>query len=226
MRRNCSKAASNRPGSTSKRPDFQSQGSGRYPLLGHQPAMQRRTHPGKPISLLQSSCRRNGTRAASVLRRKAENHMMDFDDLLCRWLECLQSEEDIRGRYQQQFQFILVDEYQDTNKIQSDLVDILAATHQNVMVVGDDSQSIYSWRGAHFANIFEFPKRYQEAKVYKIETNYRSTPEILHLANAIIGCNQHQFSKSLTRRVHPASHPCWSSPTTHMSKQCLLPKRR
>ena len=140
-------------------------------------------------------------------RRKAENHMMDFDDLLCRWLECLQSEEDIRGRYQQQFQFILVDEYQDTNKIQSDLVDILAATHQNVMVVGDDSQSIYSWRGAHFANIFEFPKRYQEAKVYKIETNYRSTPEILDLANAIIGCNQHQFSKSLTPARSPGIAP-------------------
>ena len=150
---------------------------------------------------------------------------MDFDDLLCRWLECLQSEEDIRGRYQQQFQFILVDEYQDTNKIQSDLVDILAATHQNVMVVGDDSQSIYSWRGAHFANIFEFPKRYQEAKVYKIETNYRSTPEILHLANAIIGCNQHQFSKSLTPARSPGIAPMLVV-TNDMSKQCLLPKRR
>jgi DNA helicase-2/ATP-dependent DNA helicase PcrA len=131
-------------------------------------------------------------------QRKLENHMMDFDDLLCRWLELLKQETDIRERYQDQFQFLLVDEYQDTNRIQSDLVDLLGAKHQNVMVVGDDSQSIYSWRGAHFANILDFPKRYQEAKVHKIETNYRSTPQILALANAVIGSNQHQFSKVLT----------------------------
>src|SRR5439155_1398801 len=81
-----------------------------------------------------------------------------------------------------QFQFILVDEYQDTNKIQADLVDMLALDHKNVMVVGDDAQSIYSWRGANFQNILEFPRRYPDTQVFKIEMNYRSVPEILEVA--------------------------------------------
>ena len=79
-----------------------------------------------------------------------------------------------------------MDEYQDTNKLQSDLIDLLAARHQNVMVVGDDAQSIYAWRGANYQNILKFPERYPAAKIYKIETNYRSTPEILNVANAAI----------------------------------------
>ena len=90
-----------------------------------------------------------------------------------------------------------MDEYQDTNKLQSDLIDLLAARHRNVMVVGDDAQSIYAWRGANFANILEFPKRYPGAKVFKIETNYRSTPEILQVANAAIAANVNQFAKEL-----------------------------
>jgi DNA helicase-2/ATP-dependent DNA helicase PcrA len=103
----------------------------------------------------------------------------------------------VREQYQRKFQFILVDEYQDTNTIQGELIDLLAARHKNLMVVGDDSQSIYSWRGANFQNILLFPKRYADAKIYKIETNYRSTPEILHLANAAIAANINQFSKEL-----------------------------
>src|SRR4029450_10253734 len=99
---------------------------------------------------------------------------------------------------QRKFQFVLVDEYQDTNKIQGELIDLLAARHQNVMVVGDDSPSIYSWRGANFQNILQFPKRYPEAEIYKIEVNYRSTPEILAVANAAIASNQEQFVKHLT----------------------------
>jgi DNA helicase-2/ATP-dependent DNA helicase PcrA len=130
--------------------------------------------------------------------RKRAANVMDFDDLLVLWLELLQKDEDLRERYQRKFQFVLVDEYQDTNKIQGELIDLLAARHQNVMVVGDDSQSIYSWRGANFRNILEFPKRYPEAKIYKIETNYRSTPEILAVANAAIKANVHQFTKELT----------------------------
>lgn len=129
--------------------------------------------------------------------RKRSNNMMDFDDLLVRWLYLLRSNAEVLEQYQRQFQFVLVDEYQDTNRIQSDLVDLIGARHQNVMVVGDDSQSIYSWRGAHFANIFEFPKRYTDAKVHKIEVNYRSTPEILHFANAVIRSNSNQFAKQL-----------------------------
>jgi DNA helicase-2/ATP-dependent DNA helicase PcrA len=91
-----------------------------------------------------------------------------------------------------------VDEYQDTNRLQSDLIDLLAARHQNVMVVGDDAQSIYAWRGANYQNILKFPERYPKASLYKIETNYRSTPEILRVANAAIAANVHQFTKELT----------------------------
>src|SRR6185436_7563456 len=92
--------------------------------------------------------------------RKRANNVMDFDDLLVLWLKLLQENEDVLEQYQRRFQFILVDEYQDTNKLQSDLIDLLAERHRNLMVVGDDSQSIYSWRGANFKNILEFPKRY------------------------------------------------------------------
>ncbi len=129
-------------------------------------------------------------------RKKAANGM-DFDDLLALWLKLLREHDDIRGEFERRFQFILVDEYQDTNKIQGDLIDLLASRHQNVMVVGDDSQSIYSWRGAHFQNILKFPERYPKAAVYRIETNYRSTPEILSVANAAIAANVHQFHKHL-----------------------------
>lgn len=130
-------------------------------------------------------------------KRKQSANVMDFDDLLALWLKLLQEHEDVRERYQRRFQFILVDEYQDTNKLQSDLIDLLAARHKNVMVVGDDSQSIYSWRGANFRNILEFPQRYPGAKIYKIEVNYRSTPEILSVANAAIAPNTNQFRKEL-----------------------------
>jgi DNA helicase-2/ATP-dependent DNA helicase PcrA len=108
-----------------------------------------------------------------------------------------QQHERIAEIYRRQFQFILVDEYQDTNKIQADFIDTLAAEHRNVMVVGDDAQSIYSWRGANFKNILEFPKRYPEARVFKIEMNYRSVPEILEVANAAISANVEQFQKHL-----------------------------
>ena len=130
--------------------------------------------------------------------RKRVANVMDFDDLLALWLRLLQEHAEIREYYQGRFQFILVDEYQDTNKLQSELIDLLAARHKNLMVVGDDSQSIYAWRGANFRNILEFPQRYPGSKTYKIETNYRSTPEILALANAAIAPNIHQFAKQLT----------------------------
>ena len=129
--------------------------------------------------------------------RKRANGMMDFDDLLVLWLRLMRDHDDLRELYQRRFQFVLVDEYQDTNKLQAELIDLLGARHKNVMVVGDDSQSIYSWRGANFQNILEFPKRYPGSAVYKIETNYRSTPQILELANAAIAANTQQFAKEL-----------------------------
>src|SRR3954465_7189546 len=130
-------------------------------------------------------------------KKKKATNSMDFDDLLEKTLRMLQEHENIAAFYRRQFQFILVDEYQDTNKIQADLIDTLAKDHRNVMVVGDDAQSIYSWRGANFKNILEFPKRYPDARVFKIEMNYRSVPEILEVANAAISANVQQFRKHL-----------------------------
>ncbi len=133
----------------------------------------------------------------SYITRKLATNAVDFDDLLVLWLRLLQNHADVCEHYQRRFQFLLVDEYQDTNKLQSDIIDLLAARHQNVMVVGDDAQSIYAWRGANFQNILKFPERYPGAQTYKIETNYRSTPEILTVANAAIAANLQQFAKQL-----------------------------
>lgn len=129
--------------------------------------------------------------------KKREANAVDFDDLLVQPLRLLRENESIRDHYQRQFQFVLVDEYQDTNHIQSDFIDVLGARHGNVMVVGDDAQSIYSWRGADFNNILEFPRRYPKSTTYKIEVNYRSVPEVLSVANAAIAANEKQFRKNL-----------------------------
>lgn len=129
--------------------------------------------------------------------RKLRSNAMDYDDLLRNLLKLLETRPEVAELYQRQFLAILVDEFQDTNRIQSDLVDRLAARHRNVMVVGDDAQSIYSWRGANFRNIMEFPKRYPNARIFKIEQNYRSTPQILTLANHAIAANTQQFHKNL-----------------------------
>jgi len=130
--------------------------------------------------------------------RKIAANSMDFDDLLAKTLELFLTCEDVAAHYQRQFQHVLVDEYQDTNRLQAELVDCIASQHGNIMVVGDDAQSIYSWRGANFANILEFPRRHPGAVVHKIETNYRSLPEVLELANAAIAGNARQFPKVLT----------------------------
>ncbi len=141
------------------------------------------------------------------IARKKDSNVMDFDDLLVLWLGMMKEHEDLRDLYQRRFQFVLVDEYQDTNSIQAELIDLLAAKHRNLMVVGDDAQSIYSWRGANFLNILKFGERYEGAKVYKIETNYRSTPEILSVANAAISANTQQYSKRLVSALSPGMKP-------------------
>jgi DNA helicase II / ATP-dependent DNA helicase PcrA len=145
--------------------------------------------------------------------RKHERNVMDYDDLLLNVKKLLVEKPEIAAIYAEQFQHILVDEYQDTNRLQAEVIDLLAVKHRNVMVVGDDAQSIFAWRGAEFTNIYEFPKRYPEAQVFKLETNYRSTPEILGLANVSIAHNRKQFPKMLTavKRSHdfkPALVPC------------------
>src|SRR5580704_7170008 len=145
------------------------------------------------------------THQIEVLQKKYEErkraaNVVDFDDLLEKTVRLLKENPSTAEFYQRHFQFILVDEYQDTNKLQSEFIDLLAMRHQSVMVVGDDAQSIYSWRGANYQNILDFPKRYPKARIYRIETNYRSVPEIVALANASIRENRKQFLKTL--RAH------------------------
>jgi DNA helicase II / ATP-dependent DNA helicase PcrA len=129
-------------------------------------------------------------------RKKGQN-AMDFDDLLLYALKVLEQNDNIRAYYQDLFKYVLVDEYQDTNAIQAKLVNLLVCEHGNIMVVGDDFQSIYSWRGADYRNFLDFEKEYRGAETYKLQTNYRSTPEILEVANAVIAGNPEQFQKTL-----------------------------
>lgn len=135
--------------------------------------------------------------AKQYVKRKKGLNVMDYDDLLLNLKFLFEENEDIRDKYSNKFLHILVDEYQDTNKIQADIIDLTASHHGNLMVVGDDSQSIYSFRGANFANIIDFPKRYPDTTIYKLETNYRSTDEVLNLANTVIIHNVKQFPKKL-----------------------------
>ncbi|WP_372796295.1 ATP-dependent helicase, partial [Pontiella sp.] len=130
-------------------------------------------------------------------QKKKESNSMDFDDLLIYAHKLLLEHEDIRRHYQDEFKYVLVDEYQDTNAIQAELVHLLVQTHGNLMVVGDDFQSIYSWRGADFRNFLEFEKTYPGTQTFKLQTNYRSTPEILDVANEVIAGNPEQFQKEL-----------------------------
>ena len=145
--------------------------------------------------------------------RKRERNVMDYDDLLLNVKKLLIEKQVVADLFAEQFQHILVDEYQDTNRLQAEIIDLLAVKHRNVMVVGDDAQSIFAWRGAEFTNIYEFPKRYPEAQLFKLETNYRSTPEILALANFSISNNRQQFPKVLqavkrSKDWKPALVPC------------------
>ncbi len=129
--------------------------------------------------------------------RKIEMGAMDFDDLLVNGLRLLNEHAEVRDFYRRKFRHVLVDEYQDTNLLQAEIVDILAGEYRNVMAVGDDFQCIYSWRGADFRNIMEFPKRWPDCRIVRLEQNYRSAPEILEVANACIKGNPEQFQKTL-----------------------------
>jgi len=129
--------------------------------------------------------------------KKLETNSVDFDDLLILPLQLLKKNEELCSLYQKRFQYLLVDEYQDTNAVQSELIHLLAQPQNSVMVVGDDAQSIYSWRGADMDNILSFAEHYPGASIYKIETNYRSVPEVLDLSNAAIAANKKQFKKTL-----------------------------
>lgn len=139
-------------------------------------------------------------------KKKKETNTMDFNDLLKNWIEVLTVEE-VAKKYSQTFEYILVDEYQDTNRLQFEILRRLAAHHKNILAVGDDAQSIYSFRGAEIHNLLDFPKRFDGARIFKLEINYRSTPQILKLANEVITHNINQFPKALQAIKDPAYTP-------------------
>ena len=128
---------------------------------------------------------------------KRKNLVMDYDDLLIFLRDLLEENPDVQETLSQTYRYIMVDEYQDTNKIQADIVRFLAAAHNNVMVVGDDSQSIYAFRGANFRNIMDFPAMFEGTKIIKLEENYRSTQPILNVANVIIDRAREKYTKVL-----------------------------
>ena len=125
------------------------------------------------------------------------NNALDFDDLLVKTVQLLQTQPDVRENYQERFRYIMVDEYQDTNTVQFKLVSLLAGKYRNLCVVGDDDQSIYKFRGANIRNILDFEKEYPDAKVIKLEQNYRSTGNILNAANDVISNNKGRKEKTL-----------------------------
>ena len=125
------------------------------------------------------------------------NNALDFDDLLVRTVQLLQTQPDVRENYQERFRYIMVDEYQDTNTVQFKLVSLLAGKYRNLCVVGDDDQSIYKFRGANIRNILDFEKEYPDARVIKLEQNYRSTGNILNAANGVISNNKGRKDKTL-----------------------------
>lgn len=143
--------------------------------------------------------------ASAYEAKKRKSNNMDYDDLLVRWLELLDPASSAAEKIKSKFLYCLVDEYQDTNRLQHEVVNRLSTEHGNILVVGDDAQSIYSFRAAEIKNILDFPELHKKCSVFKLETNYRSARPILDLANDIIRHNSFQFPKTL--RSHHGSGP-------------------
>ncbi len=142
-------------------------------------------------------------------RQLDTNNALDFDDLLLRARRLLRSNDDARDYFADKFKYIMVDEFQDTNAVQYDIIKLLASGHGNIFAVGDDDQSIYGWRGAEIQNILSFDKDYPNAKIYKLERNYRSTGNILNLANAIIRNNRGRHAKKLWTDAGEGERPVY-----------------
>ena len=143
---------------------------------------------------------------------KQKNNIMDYDDLLTKLLELLKNHEHVRKHLSDAYKYIMVDEYQDTNGIQSQISCLLASEHGNIMVVGDDAQSIYSFRGANFRNIMDFPKIFDDCKITRLEQNYRSTQTILNLTNEIIAHAKEKFTKTLFSDITGGDKPTYITP--------------
>ena len=144
---------------------------------------------------------------AQYKKYKEQNQLMDYDDLLINFKTLLENHPDIRTEISRRFRFLMVDEYQDTNRLQSQIIQLIASEHNNVMVVGDDSQSIYSFRGANFRNIMDFPKQFPGTRIITLEENYRSTQPILDLTNIIIMHAQEKYTKHLYTNKNKGPRP-------------------
>jgi DNA helicase-2/ATP-dependent DNA helicase PcrA len=156
---------------------------------------------------------------------KRQKQLVDYDDLLVLLRQLLMQHDMARQSIASLYRYILVDEYQDTNRLQGELIRLLAATHQNVMVVGDDSQSIYAFRGATFRNIMEFPSLFPGAVIYKLEENYRSTQPILNLANAIIDAAPEKYTKHLFTRKLEGPPPALAEATGEHAQSRFVAQR-
>lgn len=157
--------------------------------------------------------------------RKRQANAVDYDDLLSHWLTLLEEHPAVRDTLNARFQYLLVDEYQDTNRLQFALIRALGRDHGNILAVGDDAQTIYAFRGADLTNLLEFPQAFPDAKVFKLETNYRSTPEILDIANACIHHNTRQFPKVL-KATRPSGAPPVVVPLVDNRQQAMFIAQR
>ena len=149
------------------------------------------SHANSPLSKAAAQI---FSRYESILKNA---NALDFDDLILKAVRLLENDETVRNKWKNQFKYIMIDEYQDTNSAQYNLVKMLVNDSQNIAVVGDDWQSIYSWRGADFKNILNFEKDYKNVTVIKLEQNYRSTKHILDAAHAVITKNSNRSDKKL-----------------------------
>ena len=161
---------------------------------------------------------------ARMTTEKRTRQLLDYDDLLVKLRDLLSSVESVRQSVSYRFRYILVDEYQDTNRLQADIIRKLASGHDNVMVVGDDSQSIYAFRGATFRNIMDFPTLFPGCRMYKLEENYRSTQPILNVANEIIRgaaekYTKQLFTQKLTDRCRRLCRPPEKMPNPDLSRK-------
>ena len=156
---------------------------------------------------------------------KRENSILDYDDLLLYLRTLLESNSEIRKKLSKQYKYIMVDEYQDTNTIQSQIIKLLASEHNNVMAVGDDSQSIYSFRGANFKNILTFPEIFENTKIIKLEQNYRSSQNILSLANEILLKAKEKYTKTLFSTIENPIKPAIISATDSKTEAEFIVQR-
>ncbi len=163
--------------------------------------------------------------AAGYAEAKREQHLLDYDDLLFMTEDLLQSQADLRKRFSEHWQHILVDEYQDTNAVQARLLKLLATEHDNVMAVGDDAQSIYRFRGARLENIFEFPEAFPGTKLVKLEENYRSTQAILDLSNEVIAQAWQKYDKKLFTSKAGGAKPILRRPKDERGQARLVSER-